>query len=137
MGKASRLRKQRKAAVAKKFERGTIVPIPMEKALSSPMGTSYWVTGYFWQHDVVIVEPFCVVVEFGRFKITNLSTSDIDYFEAVKLLKEGKNLTILEDRVHALDVCQAFHNEKELLDGMSEFMSEEQLSEFANSRIGE
>lgn len=82
------------------------------------------------------MEPFCVVVEFGQFKIVNLSPNEVDYFEALKLLKEGKNITILEDRVHALDVCQAFHNEKELLDGMSEFLSKEEMSEFANNRIG-
>ncbi|UYL86257.1 deoxy nucleotide monophosphate kinase [Acinetobacter phage vB_AbaM_CP14] len=136
MGKAARLKQQRKARVAILQKRGTITPIDIEKVKSGPMGAAYWVTGYFWEHDVKIVEPFCVVNKFGNLNITSLGIGDMEFYEARKLLKSPNNILIFEDRVAALDACQALHNEKELLDGMFEFMSKEDFEQFANDRVG-
>ncbi|AJK27195.1 hypothetical protein BJD49_gp095 [Acinetobacter phage vB_AbaM_phiAbaA1] len=135
MGKASRLKRQRKAQREQKQQAATIAPIPLEDVLNGQMGRSYWVTGYYWEHDVKIVEPFCVVCMFKKLEISNLDSRDIEYYEAKKLLLEPQKLFILEDRVEALNVCQMLNDEKELLDGMSSFMSENDFKEFANSRI--
>ncbi|AYD82382.1 hypothetical protein HOU35_gp087 [Acinetobacter phage vB_AbaM_B09_Aci05] len=136
MGKAARLKRQRKARVAILQKRGTITPIDIEKVKSGPMGAAYWVTGYFWEHDVKIVEPFCVVNKFGNLNITSLGIGDMEFYEARKLLKSPNNILIFEDRVAALDACQALHNEKELLEGFMEFMPREDFKEFASNRIG-
>lgn len=136
MGKAARLKRQRKARTEVLHKRGTLEPIALETVKSGKSGASYWVTGYFWEHDVKIVEPFCVVWMFGQLKITNLNENDIEYYEAKRLLQEPQNLMIFDDRVNALDACQALNNEMELLDGMFSFMSEDDFSKFANQRIG-
>ena len=137
MGKAARLKRQRKAREEALHKRGTIEPITLKDVSTGKAGASYWVTGYYWEHDVKIVEPFCAVWMFGQFKITNLDSNDMDYYEALKLLQEPQKLIIFEDRVAAIDACQALNNEKELLDGMFEVMTKEDFTEFARIRLGE
>ncbi|WAX22591.1 hypothetical protein [Acinetobacter phage vB_AbaP_HB01] len=137
MSKGKRLKTKRKAQQATLKRRGTIEPMSLEQAKSGPMGASYWVTGYFWEHDVKIVEPFCVVNKFGNLNITSLGIGDMDFYEARKLLKNPEKIAVFEDRVSALDLCQSWYNEKELLDGMFSFMSEEDFTEFASNRIGD
>lgn len=137
MSKGKRLKTKREAQQANLKRRGTIEPMSLEQAKSGPMGASYWVTGYFWEHDVKIVEPFCVVNKFGNLNITSLGIGDMDFYEARKLLKNPEKIAVFEDRVSALDLCQSWYNEKELLDGMFSFMSEEDFTEFASNRIGD
>ncbi|WP_378347409.1 hypothetical protein [Acinetobacter baumannii] len=136
MSKGKRNKMKRKAQGKVLQKRGSVEPISLEKVKSGPMGASYWVTGYFWEHDVKIVEPFCVVNKFGNLNITSLGIGDMEYYEARKLLKSGENLVIFEDRVSALDACQAWHNEKDLLEGFMEFMPKDDFEEFVSNRVG-
>lgn len=131
MGKGARLKRQRKAAVEVSRESEAITPVNLEDV---KFGHSYWITGYYWQHDTVIVEPFCAVSQFGKLVITNLDKNDMDYFEATVLLQEPDRLLIFEDRVQAIRICDALRNEKTLLDSFAEYMSDEDLVEYLEGK---
>lgn len=133
MSKGARIKRQRKAAVDTLHENKVNVPIDIKDV---KFGHSYWITGYYWQHDTVIVEPFCAVYQFGKFVITNLDKDDMDYFEASVLLEEPERLLIFEDRVQAMEVCDALGNEKILLDSFATYMSDAELVGYLEQKDG-
>lgn len=130
MSKGSRLKRQRMADVAKVDETGIITPIPVNKL---KQGYSYWITGYFWRHDTIIVEPFCAVNNLGTWEITNLDKNDMDYWDALTLLKGEGTMLPFEGRVTAMDACEAIENQKVLLEGFAKFMTNDQLAEYVDN----
>lgn len=135
MGKGARIKRQRQrnAATDTLQENKANVPVDLKDV---KFGHSYWITGYYWQHDTVIIEPFCAVFQFGKFVITNLDKNDIDYFEASVLLEDPDRLLIFEDRVEAMNVCDALQNEKTLLDSFATYMSDAELVEYLTQKDG-
>ena len=131
MGKASRLKRQRNAQAEKVTDRGGITPIPINEL---KRGFSYWITGYFWRHDTIVVEPFCAVNTFGKWEITNLNPSDVDYWDAMTLLKGEGTMLPFEDRVTAMDACEAIENQSILLESFATYMSDEQLVEYVQNK---
>lgn len=133
MGKAARLKRQRNARMEREREKGMIVPLDPKDVCD---GFSYWVTGYFWMHDLILVEPFCVVRSFGEWKVTNLATDDIDYHNAQRLIGGDGTMMFFEDRVQALRACEAIEQQNILLSSMAEYMSPEEIKEAINVKGG-
>lgn len=131
MSKGNRIKKQRKALTGNVAQSGMIVPINIE---DTKLSHAYWVCGYFWDHDMVLVEPFLVVKLSVGFAITNLNPVDIDYYQATRILSGGGTMLIFEDRVMALDACEAIENQNVLLESFSGYMTDEQLVDYLNGK---
>ena len=133
MGNVTRAeRKMQRKASRKVLERkGGIVPIPLEK---TKQHYSYWICGYFWDHDFILVEPFLANKIPVGWHISNLSKNDIEYYHASRILSGGGTMLIFEDRVMALDACEAIENQNTLLESFSTYMNEEQLLEHLKSK---
>lgn len=133
MGKGARLKreKQRKALTERFGDVEVITPVDESKVR---YGQSYWVTGYYWKHDMVLVEPFCANYTSAGWEVTNLEKTDLSYYEA-KLLMTGEGTRLLfEDRVMALRACEAIEGQNTLLESFATYMSAEELSEYLNTK---
>lgn len=133
MGKAKRNRIKRKALRERVNIPASSIPMEQEKV---PNGYSCWICGYYWDHDMVIIEPFCAVKNFNQWIITNLNELDMDYYQAKKLLEGEGTMLIYYDRVAALDACEVLHNERLLLESFSGYMSAEDLIKYVEGKEG-
>lgn len=135
MGKAKRLKKLKGLGnlgqVGGISSGNEIKPISNDKLLD---GYSYWVTGYFWEHDTVIVEPFLANYLHGVWEVTNLSRMDISYYHAKKIVSGSGTMLVFEDRVTALDACDALDNEMVLMESFSSYMSENEIVQYVEGK---
>lgn len=134
VGKGRRLRMQRIEREERLRQAGTYTPVA-DKDLKE--GFSYWITGVLWEHDKMIIEPFCAV--FTKYKgwvITSLDDTDIEYHYARLLLGVGGSPIVFEDRLTAINVCEAFENEKTLLDSFMSYMTGEEVAEYVANKVG-
>lgn len=133
MGKAAdRERKRQRKAREKVLRlRPTIEPVDPKSLYT---GQSCWITGWFWEHDMKVVEPFCAVWQFGQWTITNLDRGDMDYYEAMKLLREPKRLLLFEDRVAAIYIADALDGQRLLLESYAEYMSDKDFVQYMRER---
>lgn len=123
MSKGERLRGKRNRKSSE--EKLDIVGQTKENKLK--LNHSYWCTGYYWNHDVILVEPFLVVVGVKCFIIQNLVPSDIEYYTAQQLLRDQGTRYFFEDRVHAIEALEHIENASILMSAYSEFMTDEDL----------
>lgn len=127
-------RKMQRKAQQRVLERSDpMIPTSMENTKENH---SYWITGYYWDHDTIIIEPFCAVRVNGAWAISNLSKYDIGYYEATQVIEGKGSMFIYEDRVAALVVCEALENELHLLSSFSEYMTDAQLIEYLQGKEG-
>lgn len=131
MSKGNRIKKQRKARTELLSQKGTITPIELKNTKDHH---SYWICGYYWNHDVILVEPFCAVKRFHTWEITNLSANEFEFHQACQLLEGNGTMLIFEDRVMALDACEAIENQNTLLESFASYMDEYQLLEYLNGK---
>lgn len=124
MGKASR---NKRIKAERELANLEITPIPLNKVKDNH---SYWITGYYWKHDTVVVEPFNAVRRFGTWTILNIKEDEMDFWEATALIKGNGTMLIFEDRVIAMDACEAIENNAILLESFAKFMTEEDLVEY-------
>lgn len=133
MGKGVRLREQRKKRNKELVGASEIFKVNKEvldDESKLKMNHGYWCMGYFWSHDLVIVEPFLVVKTSKGLVIQNLKEKDMEFYEANYLLN-GKDTTkyFYVDRVTALEACEAVENRNNLFEGFAGFMSDKELKE--------
>lgn len=124
MGKAARLKRLKREA-ARQLELDRLKHCEPEDA---KLNHSYWVAGYLWNQDTIIIEPFCVVKTAQGFEITNLNKDEIDYHYACRLLEGDGRMMLYKDRIAAMEVCDAFIDEKAKLDAFSKRFSDEQMA---------
>lgn len=131
MGKGNRIKRQRKAHTATLNQSEVITPIDMKDVKNHH---SYWVCGFFWDHDMVLVEPFFANKLPVGWEVTNLSKSDIEYYHATRILSGGGTMLIFEDRVMALEACEAIENQNILLESFATYMDDKQLLDYINGK---
>lgn len=134
MGKGARLRKQRNARIEQLYKPKAYLPVE-EKDLKE--GFSYWITGVLWEHDSLIIEPFSAIFTRHRgWMIVSLDDSEIEYHFARLLLGSGGSPIVFEDRLTAINVCEALENEKTLLDSFMSYMTGEEVAEYVANKVG-
>ena len=127
-------RKKQRQAQQKRLKNPNVIAPVEQNSLNK--GHTYWLCGYYWDHDMVLVEPFRALWNFDQWHIIDHSVQSMDFYEAEKLVKGSGTMLVFEDRVAAIKACDAIDNEKVLLDSFEGYMTNDELVQYLNSKDG-